>query len=125
MELIAQTIANEFPQIQANHVFDALIDRERLGSTGIGHGCALPHCRLSSTDHVIGTLILLNEPIDFDSPDKKPVDIIFALVVPMDDDENHLNLLASIAEKLSDPSFRDKLRQSSEKEILFQEAIGT
>lgn len=124
IELVAQTIANEYPQIQANHIYDAMIERERLGSTGIGHGCALPHCRLANTEHPIGSLILLNEPIDFDSQDKEAVDIIFALVVPEDDNEEHLKLLAKIAEKFSDPAFREKLRHTTEKKALFQEAIG-
>ncbi len=122
LELVAQTIAGEFPQIQPNCIFDALIDRERLGSTGVGHGCAIPHCRLETTEHAIGALILLNDPIDFDSPDKIPVDIIFALTVPKEAQEQHLQLLSTIAGKLSSASFRDKLRQTSQREMLYQEA---
>lgn len=123
LELIANTVANEFSHIQSNDVFDALIERERLGSTGIGHGCAVPHCRLASTDTVIGVLILLNEPINYDSLDKMPVDIIFAIIVPEECEEEHLQLLAQVAEKFSQSDFRDKLRNADQREALFETAI--
>lgn len=120
LELIAQTVAREYPHVQSNDVFDALIQRERLGSTGIGHGCAIPHCRLAQIDTAIGVLMLLHHPINYDSIDKQPVDIIFAVIVPEDLTDVHLELLSQIAEKFSNEQFRQQLRQCEKKENLFE-----
>ena len=72
LEILANTIAQDIPAIDADDLFRRLIARERLGSTGIGHGIAIPHCRVENYDGVIGALITLNQPIDFDSIDSEP-----------------------------------------------------
>ncbi|NKI35089.1 PTS transporter subunit EIIA [Wenzhouxiangella sp. XN79A] len=90
-------------------IFHGLCQRERLGSTGLGHGVAIPHCRIEQPG-ASGALIRLTRPIDFDSPDAEPVDLFFALVVPSTCSEGHLKLLAGIAQLFSDPDQRERLR---------------
>ncbi len=90
-------------------IFQGLCQRERLGSTGLGHGVAIPHCRVDQPS-AIGALLRLKRPIDFDSPDAEPVDLFFALAVPSSCSEAHLKLLAGIAELFSDPDERERLR---------------
>lgn len=124
LEFISETISHDFPQIKADELFDALVARERLGSTGFGNGVAIPHCRSKHTDSPICALIHLFEPISYDSVDKAPVDILFALIVPEAADSLHLELLKTLAEKLSQPYFREALRNAPTKEALFEAALA-
>lgn len=96
---------------KSRDIFEALCQRERLGSTGLGHGVAIPHCRVAQSD-VSAAFIRLNRPIDFDSPDGITVDLFFALAVPSECNDAHLKLLASIAELFSDSEQREALRQA-------------
>ena len=100
-------------------VFDSMNQRERLGSTAIGEGVALPHGRLKECTQAVGAIIILKDGIDFDAPDKKPVDIVFGLVVPEDSCDEHLMLLRSIAEIASDPTALHILR-STDAPALYQ-----
>ena len=124
LELISELIANDFTNIQKNDIFDALIEREKLGSTGLSDGIAIPHARLKNADSMIGALILLDEPIDFDSIDKKWVDLLFVLIVPEDDNATYLEVLSHLAEKLRDSSYQNHLRHAKSKDELFERAIG-
>ena len=90
-------------------IFEALCQRERLGSTGLGHGVAIPHCRVAQSS-TSGAFIRLKRPVEFDSPDASGVDLFFALAVPTHCSDAHLKLLASIAELFSDPQRRERLR---------------
>ena len=122
LEMIADTVALTVPSLRKHDIFDGLIARERLGSTAVGHGVALPHCRLR-TEEVIGCFILLKEGIDFDAQDGEPVDLLFALLVPLDADKSHLDLLALLAEIFRKEDFRSMLRKASSREELFQRLI--
>ena len=82
----------------ADEVYDALLSREKLGSTGIGNGIAIPHCRLEQVNRATIVLMSLETPIDFDAIDRRPVDLIFALLVPPHQCDEHLATLAQIAE---------------------------
>jgi len=124
LEFIAHKVCEESPDLDADDVFDSLLERERLGTTGLGHGVAIPHCRLPDCDHTIGILIQLTEPVDFQAMDKQPVDLVFALLVPDDDPDEHLQTLKTIAEKFSQPGFRDTLRNADCAETLFSAAIS-
>lgn len=93
-------------------VFDALLARERLGSTALGEGVAVPHCRLAACTQSLGALIRLGEGIDFDAPDNQPVDVLFILVVPAQATDEHLQLLGRIAAMFNDTAARTALRQS-------------
>lgn len=110
LENIAQCISENIKTLDPNLLFDSLLAREKLGSTGLGHGIAIPHCRIKDCEKIIGTLVKLEEPIDFDAMDGKPVDLIFVLLVPEQADEEHLQVLAQIAEMFSDTGLCEKLR---------------
>lgn len=119
LEQTSQLIADQNPGMDADVVFAGLLGRERLGSTGIGDGVAIPHCRLPDCPTALGYLITLNEPIDFDSIDGKPVDLIFTLVVPEEACEEHLQTLASAAELFSQEAVRSALRETQSDTALF------
>ena len=124
LELLANAIAEDLPEIDADDLFRRLVARERLGSTGIGHGIAIPHCRAENCSGTIGALITLAEPIDFDSIDSQPVDILFAMLVPEDAHDDHLQNLAALAGALNNADYRQTLRAATTDEELYQAAIA-
>lgn len=93
-------------------IFDTLCQRERLGSTGLGHGVAIPHGRVEGQSETVGAVLRLKRPISFDAPDSEPVDLFFVLIVPAACTDAHLNLLASIAEQFGDPRRREAIREA-------------
>ncbi len=95
--------------IERGKVFDSLFARERLGSTGLGEGVAIPHGRIKGLKEALGALIRLAEPIPFDAPDGRPVRLLVFLLVPEHATEEHLELLSEFAELLSDRSIRERL----------------
>ena len=103
----------------ADVVVEALMAREALGPTGVGHGVALPHARLSDLDQVVGTFILLDRPIDFSSVDRQPVDLAFALFAPENAGVEHLKALALVARTLKDQTICSKLRANSDPATLY------
>ncbi len=105
-------------------IFNRLIERERLGSTGLGHGVAIPHGRLGQNEHTIGAFVKLDQGIDFDSPDGKPADLFFGLLVPEHHTDEHLQILASLAGMLSDTEFCHALRQCQSDSELFNHLSG-
>lgn len=121
---ISQFLASNIEDAQADDIYERLIAREKLGSTGIGEGIAIPHSRLEECDDTIGALFTLDEAIDFDSIDKKPVDIVFVLLVPAEATEQHLQTLSMLAQKFSQESFREQLRSAQSQDELFQLAIA-
>ena len=122
---IAQAIAEQYPQLDADTVFNQLIARERLGSTGIGEGVAIPHCRLPGCEQPIGVLCTTEPAVDFDAVDRQPVDLLFALLVPEDAEQEHLETLAEIAALFSDSRVREKLRQAQSGDELYALAIDS
>lgn len=124
LENAAGLIAQLAPEFTANELFDNLITRERLGSTAIGKGVAIPHCRAKHCTHTIGALFKLQEPVDFDALDNEPVDLMFVLLVPEEATEEHLQLLSQIAQRFSDENVRDSMRSATNKESFFQEFVG-
>lgn len=124
IEHISGFLADAIEDAQADDIFDRLIAREKLGSTGIGEGIAIPHSRLRECQDTIGALFVLQEPVDFDSIDRKPVDIVFVLLVPEEATEQHLKTLGMLAEKFNQADFRQHLRQASSSEELYQFATA-
>lgn len=100
-------------------LFDNFIAREKLGSTGLGKGVAVPHCRTPGVKKIHGCLVKLAQPVDFDAVDDQPVDLIFALVVPEEKNDEHLNTLARIASIMQNDNYRQKLRDCKEDMTLF------
>ena len=90
-------------------VFDSLFAREKLGSTGLGQGIAIPHGRIKGLKGAVGGFMRLSAPVQFDSPDGKPVNLIFVLLVPEQATEHHLQLLSELAQMFSDKAFREEL----------------
>jgi PTS system nitrogen regulatory IIA component len=100
-------------------VLDALLAREALGPTGVGHGVALPHARLEGIEEVSGAFVLLDKPIDFNSVDRQPVDIAFALFAPEHAGVDHLKALALVSRTLRDASYCAKLRANPNPTTLY------
>ncbi len=94
-------------------IFDTLLERERLGSTGVGNGVAIPHGKLADLDEIVGVFFRLRSAITFDSLDDQPVDLIFALLAPEDAGADHLKALAKIARVLRSPGLADELRDAA------------
>ncbi|UZD90653.1 PTS sugar transporter subunit IIA [Cognatishimia activa] len=105
--------------LPAGKVVSALQERESLGPTGVGRGVALPHARLSEIHSVTGAFILLEKPIDFNSVDRQPVDLAFALFAPEDAGVDHLKALAHVSRQLRDSNFCNKLRSNPEASTLY------
>ena len=103
-------IAHAVYGVDAHAAVEALLERESLGPTGVGHGVALPHARLDDVDQVVGVLVLLEQPINFDAVDRQPVDLAFALFAPKEAGVEHLKALALISRTLRDPQLCAKLR---------------
>lgn len=120
LEEISKLISRGEPKVTTNEVFDSLLARERLGGTGIGHGVAIPHGRLKNTEMTIGAFIKLQQAVDFDAIDNQPVDLLFALLVPENSTQEHLQVLASIASMFNEEPIREKLRQAKSAEELYQ-----
>lgn len=123
-ETIARMISEDQISLSYDEVFTQLIAREKLGSTGLGQGIAIPHCRIGNCTQPLGTLVTLDEAIDFDAPDGQPVDLVFALLVPEDAHQKHLDTLAQIARCFSQPQYCKRLRAASDPGSLFQAAIS-
>lgn len=99
-------------------IFDSLFAREKLGSTGLGQGVAIPHGRIKGLKQAAGALIRLAAPIPFDSPDRRPVTLLFVLLVPEQATEEHLQILSELAQRFSDRSFRDALQAAVDAEAV-------
>ena len=95
-------------------VFDSLFARERLGSTGLGQGVAIPHGRIKGLREAVAAFVRLGTPVPFDSPDGKPVKLLFVLLVPEQATEQHLQILSELAQMFSDPDLREQLIQTAD-----------
>lgn len=100
-------------------VVDALLDREGLGPTGVGHGVALPHARLPGLEQVCGLFVRMKKPLDFDSVDRQPVDLAFALFAPESAGVDHLKALALISRTLRDEGICAKLRANEDPSTIY------
>ncbi|HAI58363.1 MAG TPA: PTS sugar transporter subunit IIA [Xanthomonadaceae bacterium] len=118
LELLAQRLADGDAE-RERALFDSLCQRERLGSTGLGHGVAIPHGRSASISVATGAVLRLSEPVDFGAGDGEPVDLLFALAVPEHFTQQHLVLLAQLAEMFADEDFRARLRTAPDSEALY------
>jgi PTS system nitrogen regulatory IIA component len=124
LEAISQIMTDNYPEYNTNKVFETLVERERLGSTGIGHGVALPHGRLTECTDTVGVFISLSEGVDYDAIDKEPVKLLFALLIPDHSTEEHLQILAKLAEFFRDPVNRQKLENATSSETVYNLIIN-
>ena len=111
LSLVAETAARRFG-LDAGEVLEALLAREQAGSTGVGSGVAVPHARLPGLDRMRGVFVRLETPVDFDSVDGQPVDLLFALLAPPDAGSEHLRALARVSRLLRQSQLREQLRQA-------------
>ena len=105
--------------LHAPSVVEALMERETLGPTGVGHGVALPHARVSGLEQVVGAFILLEKPIDFEAVDRQPVDLIFGLFAPEEAGVEHLKALALVSRSLRQEALCAKLRANPDPQTLY------
>nr|MBV6630487.1 PTS IIA-like nitrogen regulatory protein PtsN [Oceanococcus sp. HetDA_MAG_MS8] len=119
LEELANILAQATEDLDAREIFTALVNREKLGSTGLGSGVGIPHGRISGLDQAVGAVIKLPAPIDFESVDRKGVDLLFGLIVPKEATQLHLQTLAAIAELCQDDSVVGKMREASDAESLY------
>lgn len=118
LETLARTFAESINGFDLDTLYQNLISREKLGTTGIGGGIAIPHCRFNTEGNTYGACLTLNEPVDFDSVDNEPVDIIFAMLVPENAESDHLAMLAELAETLQNGECVGKLRRAKDSQEL-------
>ena len=105
--------------LPARDVFDHLLQRERLGSTGIGHGVAIPHAKLATLDTLFGMFARLEKPINFDAIDDEPVDLVFVLLAPEAAGADHLKALARVARLMREPGLAAKLRSARDAAAIY------
>jgi len=105
-------------------ILDALISRERLGSTGLGHGVGLPHSRLSCVTEPIAAFVTLDEGVDYESTDGQAVDLVLGLLVPENCNDEHLKILAQLAKRFSDETLRTQLRNFERPERLYKHLLN-
>ncbi|MCB2263013.1 MAG: PTS sugar transporter subunit IIA [Candidatus Thiosymbion ectosymbiont of Robbea hypermnestra] len=118
LEILGSLLASADPRLSPGEVFDRLCERERLGSTGLGQGVALPHARMKGITEAVGAFVQLREGIAFDTIDNEPIDLAFALLVPESANETHLQLIAQLAGRFSDPRLLRELRNAASAERL-------
>jgi PTS system nitrogen regulatory IIA component len=109
--VIAEIAARSFG-LKAPEVFDALLEREAAGSTGVGYGVAAPHARLAGLTRLRGVFVRLEQPVEFEAVDDQPVDLLFALFAPQQAGAEHLRALASVSRRLRQADLREQLRQA-------------
>ena len=127
LAVIAETAARNFG-LDAGEVLDALLEREAAGSTGVGHGVAVPHARLAGLARMRGVFVRLEHPVEFGSVDDKPVDLLFALFAPANAGAEHLRALARVSRLLRQNDLREQLRKARTADalhaLLVQEAAA-
>lgn len=111
--------ATDITGITEREIFDVLLERERLGSTGVGQGVAIPHGKLAELDHLVGLFAKLESPVDFDAVDGEPVDLVFLLLAPRETGAEHLKALARVSRLLRDRDLCKRLRGTSNADALF------
>lgn len=124
LELISKLASSHVTTIQSRHVLNTLISREKLGTTAVGHGVALPHARIEGIEKPIGVLVQLNKAIEFDAPDDEPVDLLFGLLIPEESSEVHLETLSLLAKQFGTANFRNQLRNARDSDELFDIATN-
>ena len=119
LDILSELLASGEAEITHTEIFDSLVNREKLGCTALGQGVAIPHARVLGLEGNLGAFLKLSQPVEFDSPDGEPVDLVFALLIPEDCGDAHLDTLARIASAFRDSQFRELLREASSSRGLY------
>jgi nitrogen PTS system EIIA component len=120
LESLSKLMAGSEPSLTYTEIFDCLNARERLGSTGIGNGIAIPHGRFQHIKQPVAAFIKLKTGVDYDAVDQKPVDLMFSLLVPTDSTDEHLQILSCLAEMFSDTALIEQLRKESSPDKIYE-----
>lgn len=120
LENLSQKLAANTSAATAEKIFQVLLERERLGSTGLGKGVAIPHARVPGLTHTVAAMMTLATPVDFESADSQPIDIAFGLLVPEDDTDHHLQHLSRLVTLFREPDVCDKIRHANSAEAIFE-----
>ncbi|GAB2998441.1 PTS IIA-like nitrogen regulatory protein PtsN [Psychrosphaera aestuarii] len=120
LEHIAEIASTKLPDLTCTDILSSLMNREKLGSTGIGNGVAIPHGKITPNESPVAVLIVIHPGIDYDAIDNRPVDVFFALLVPEDQCDVHLNTLASIAEIFDNKEMLRKIRSAETDNDLYK-----
>lgn len=120
LENLSLKLAENTSAATAEKIFQVLLERERLGSTGLGRGVAIPHARVPGLTHTVAAMMTLENPVDFEAADGDPIDIAFALLVPEEDTEHHLQHLSRLVTLFRDADICQKIRQASSAEAVFE-----
>ncbi len=123
LEIASDLLAERHGDLSARALLDELLNRERLGSTALGDGVAIPHCR-TSCRRIHGAFLRLSTPVEYDAPDGAGVDLLFVLVVPPEESTAHLEVLAALARLFQNPENRESLRQQTSNRDLYEELVG-
>lgn len=123
-EYFSKLLAIETSALTSHQIFESLLARERLGSTSLGKGVAIPHARVAQCNVTIAAFLQTENAIDYDAIDKQPVDLLFALLVPEQSTQEHLEILSLLADMFSDEHFRQQLRNSPDCEEKFRLLIN-
>ena len=124
LEELSRLLAKGTDKLSSTDIFNGLTAREKLGSTGLGHGVAIPHGRMAGISNSVGAFVRLKHPVDYDAHDGQPVDLVFGLVVPVAATEEHLKHLAAIAEKFSEEEFCKQVRAAKDDAALHGLLVG-
>ena len=116
LERMSEYLSEGDAELSSGQVFDALLMRERLGSTGLGEGFAVPHARVAELDQTVACFFRLKEPVNFEAPDNQPVDLVFTIVIPEEATEEHLMILSSLASIFSRAEVCEAIRSAGSKE---------
>ncbi|MCB2426264.1 PTS sugar transporter subunit IIA [Methylophaga pinxianii] len=120
IENLSRMLAANTSAATAEKIFQVLLERERLGSTGLGKGVAIPHARVPGLTHTVAAMLTLENPIEFESADGKPIDIAFGLLVPEEDTEHHLQHLSRLVTLFRDEDICTRIRQASSADDIFE-----
>lgn len=124
LEEIANKLAENIEGLGADELFSRLIAREKMGSTALGHGIAIPHCRIAGCPDIMGGLVSLSEAIDFEAYDQAKVKVMFVLIVPEEEINEHLSVLAMLAKRFESDNYREALFAANSASALYQAAIA-
>ncbi len=119
LDILSELLASAGEDLEQGEVFDSLVSREKLGCTAIEDGVAIPHGKMAGLEHSIGAFVCLSNPVDFDTLDQEPVDLIFGLLVPEDSAEDHRAELRNVALALKNGGFRERLRKAGSSRVLY------
>lgn len=125
LEILSELLAVAAPEHSSEGIFRSLVERERLGCTGLAKGTAFPHCRIEGLAKSTGALVKLSSQVDFDTADGELVDLVFGLIVPADIDESHRADVCMITELLDDDDLRLRLREAMSSSELFRALLGS